>query len=213
MKGDETNILTAIFGLGDAIGRKDAAVVAARLNVAEDDARLLMQDPGDDTDEGTFLKAYLRIERRLEEQGHTLASALRTCNLLAGVSRPTGLETERALQMTTLVVLVPNDATAARDTIDPGSGIVALDDERDTAVVYFEGNRFGASNLTTFAQKVTHAADRLVTRYPTVACGLFKRADFTVVGTVVCEPGQPPRLMLTNVTLAQEWDALPKRRL
>ena len=89
--------------------------------------------------------------------------------------------------MTTLVVLVPRPHTNAAAAIDRGSGIVANAHAAEWAAeaffdVYYEGNRYGAVNLTRFEDKVECAAGRLSTRYPTIARGTFPREEFRVVG-------------------------------
>lgn len=53
--------------------------------------------------------------------------------------------------------------------IDPRSGIVGQPVANGFVEVYFEGNRFGASNIVTFADRCHHAADRMWESYPTIA--------------------------------------------
>ena len=68
-----------------------------------------------------------------------------------------------------LWILVPKSGSYVRP-ID-GSGIVgsSSEDSGDLIRVDFEGNLFGALNLTSFWERIFHAAGRHVTRYPTVA--------------------------------------------
>jgi hypothetical protein len=84
-----------------------------------------------------------------------------------------------------LTVLVPKPGSRAADMIDAGSGVVT--DEASwtglpEALVYFEGNRYGAENLRTFDQRVLSAAGRLDQRYPTVAKAMLPIDDFVPVG-------------------------------
>lgn len=98
---------------------------------------------------------------------------------------------------TTLTVLVPVLGTIPAGIIDSGSGIVSdmrlFYEQQDrssrgdwpqpTIEVYYEGNRYGMSNIRTFEDRVFQAAGRLVQRYPTIARGVYPRAWFTPVGT------------------------------
>lgn len=82
------------------------------------------------------------------------------------------------------LVLVPKSESRAALAIDPGSGIVTKTGETPRRIVYFEGNRFGASNLSTFEERVQCAAGRLYTNYPTIARGLFPASEFDTVGSL-----------------------------
>lgn len=87
-------------------------------------------------------------------------------------------------------VFIPADmhlsAPTTAATIDPASGIVGVPFEEPGRLnLYYEGNRFRAKNIRTFADRCYHAASRLETRYPTIACGLFPERDFEQVGTLV----------------------------
>jgi hypothetical protein len=86
------------------------------------------------------------------------------------------------------LVLVPVQGTAAAARIDARAGIVTTPEQAaghpsTPVLVYFEGNRYGAENLTAFDDRLLHAADRMRRRYPTVARGFFPREDFRTVGT------------------------------
>ena len=75
----------------------------------------------------------------------------------------TELTTQTGAQV---IVWVP----AVHTTIDSGAGIVSSRPERGGRVtVDFEGNRHGAGNIVTFADRVYHAYGRQVTDYPTIA--------------------------------------------
>jgi len=113
-----------------------------------------------------------------------------------------------------LTVLVPKPGTAASARIDPGSGIVTLPahwDKRadtDPVLVYFEGNRYGAENMTTFEARVLQAAGRLDKHYPTIAFGAWPRSEFEVVGTFwFSEDWRTHRLELTDAAAVARWCA------
>jgi hypothetical protein len=90
----------------------------------------------------------------------------------------------------------------------PGSG-----DPDERIVVYFEGNIYGGDALRRFADRVLHAADRLIQDYPTVATAVFRRGELFEVayfhvgrGEIVFhDPGCAAR---TGVWCA-EWDGEP----
>jgi hypothetical protein len=89
-----------------------------------------------------------------------------------------------------LDVYVPADSAAASLTIDAGSGIVGTaSDELGRTLVDFEGNRYGAVNLVTYADRVHCAADRHVVRYPTTARALLDTITLVRVGTFDPETG------------------------
>lgn len=72
----------------------------------------------------------------------------------------------------------------ALPSIDPKSGIVGVPARIDkNTLVYYEGNRYGAVNIVTWADRVDHAADRLRTDYPTVAKAMVPTDQLTPVGT------------------------------
>lgn len=91
--------------------------------------------------------------------------------------------------MNSFPVYVPNAAAPERlrdaiALIDPKSAIVsAPDPSGDELLVYFEGNRYGAANMLTFADRAMHAADRLAVNYPTIAKALVPRTTLTRVGS------------------------------
>lgn len=78
------------------------------------------------------------------------------------------------------VAVVPTDMAAAR--IDPASGAVAYC-RNGQLLVDFEGNRYGAVNIVTWADRVFHAYGRASTGYPTTArAGVFDPNSYVVVG-------------------------------
>ena len=70
--------------------------------------------------------------------------------------------------------------------IDPGSGIAGcgVPGLPDKLLVYYEGNRLGASNLNTLEERTLHAYGRMTKKYPTVAMAMMDRNDFEVIGTI-----------------------------
>lgn len=67
--------------------------------------------------------------------------------------------------------------------IDDGSAIVG-EPEGDRIGVDFEGNRYGACNMQTFEDRITHAAGRRAYRYPTTARASYPADALIEVGTV-----------------------------
>ncbi|HEU5105198.1 MAG TPA: hypothetical protein VFU11_05110 [Solirubrobacterales bacterium] len=69
-------------------------------------------------------------------------------------------------------------------TIAPGSAIVGIPEVgADRVHVYFEGNRFGAVNIKTLADRALHAAGRLLQDYPTTAQMEVSRESLLAVGS------------------------------
>lgn len=114
--------------------------------------------------------------------------------------------------MRTLLILVPKVGSVPRRLIDKGSGLVSELPESgphpNDIEVYFEGNRFNSPDMHTFQQKVHHAAGRLSQRYPTVARGVFKRADFDVIGTYhFSDDWQDRQMQITDPERLRQWEA------
>lgn len=84
---------------------------------------------------------------------------------------------------TVYLIVVPRSGTLAARYIDPGSAIVCEAFDAANVLVYFEGNRYHAANLTDFKTRVQCAAGRLWRKYPTVARGTYARDNFQVIGT------------------------------
>lgn len=81
--------------------------------------------------------------------------------------------------MTSIDVYVPNpDHQGGLQTsgIDPKSAIVGRrmvgHDPESPVLIYYEGNRYGAANIVTFADRCMLAAGRLIDNAPTVATRL-----------------------------------------
>lgn len=86
-----------------------------------------------------------------------------------------------------LAVYVPNDDAPevvglAVEHIDKGSGIVGRPAPDTRILIYYEGNRYGASNIVTFADRCYHAASRLEQDYPTVAQAYVPAEAITQAG-------------------------------
>jgi hypothetical protein len=85
-----------------------------------------------------------------------------------------------------IAVYVPKQGEGT--VIDRGSGIVGTprgtrpDGEPATLCVDYEGNRYGASNIKTFADRVMHAASRHAAEYPTIARQYVFAGDMELVG-------------------------------
>lgn len=83
--------------------------------------------------------------------------------------------------MTPVDVYLPIDQ-AVHDHIDRGSGIVGTPDGA-RVVIDYEGNRYGASNIVTFADRVMIAAGRHESGYPTIARMSVEPESLIRVGT------------------------------
>lgn len=91
-----------------------------------------------------------------------------------------------------LAVYVPEpdaSAEAARTVahIDRGSGIVGkiiveADPDESPLLVYYEGNRYGATNMERYAERVMHAAGRMTEDYPTTAQSVVRADALIQVG-------------------------------
>jgi len=79
----------------------------------------------------------------------------------------------------------PEHVRLALASIDPKSAIVASPhppDANDRTVIYYEGNRYGAENIVTFADRAMLATGRVADKYPTVACCAVPYQALTLVG-------------------------------
>lgn len=112
--------------------------------------------------------------------------------------------------MKTFHVLVPKAGTVPAQWIKPGSGIVTDDLSDDGLIpgrikVYFEGNLYGHPGIS-FEEKVNSAAARCSERYPTIACGVWPRSDFEVIGTYTCSDDWKDRsLEIDRQSVLQPW--------
>jgi hypothetical protein len=81
--------------------------------------------------------------------------------------------------------------------IDPGSGIVGAPIGAPRTRIDYEGNRHGAVNLVTFADRVQVAAGRYLNDAPTIARAWVAREDLVLVGSY------DPHLGVVTVTVRQ----------
>ncbi|MBS1885633.1 MAG: hypothetical protein JSU06_00425 [Actinobacteria bacterium] len=95
------------------------------------------------------------------------------------------------------VVYVPTGEHPATSAIVAGSGIVGRPDGSSLTEIYFEGAIFGQVNMTSFADRVAHAYDRMATDYPTTAKMVVPRDALVVVGIYFPRDG---RVELTGPT-------------
>ena len=116
----------------------------------------------------------------------------------------------------TLNVYVPNpdapDVVALQlDGIDPKSAIVGADPEElgrgeaDRVLIYFEGNRYGASNVKTFADRAMLAGGRCVERYPTTAMRAVLAEALVKVGTLYLDHKRVEVEDGLSLTRLAEW--------
>ena len=105
-------------------------------------------------------------------------------------------------------VVVPLDAQLG---ITPGSAIVTSHLTRAAQggrqLHYFEGrvHSGGIATPEQFLDAATHAAERMVTQYPTVAFGLHLTDSFLTVGTLNCSPGGQSSLDIVDEIHLEEW--------
>lgn len=92
--------------------------------------------------------------------------------------------------------------------IAEGSGIVGAQSV-DMVHVYYEGNLYDASNIVTWADRIDHAADRLVANYPTIAQMVTDAEDLTRVGT--WDGKQVTLLDNVAANIVYEWLRLHER--
>ena len=86
-------------------------------------------------------------------------------------------------------VFVPREDSSIAEIIDRGSGIVGVPYGEDRILLYFEGNRYGAANMVTFADRVLHAAGRLAHDAPTGALATVPEREVQQVGMYDPETG------------------------
>jgi hypothetical protein len=89
--------------------------------------------------------------------------------------------------MTDIDVFLPSEQLAS--VIDRGSGVVGTTGAAGRYTLDYEGNRFGASNVVTFADRVSVAAGRHLEKYPTVARASVPLDEVLRVGTFDTETG------------------------
>ena len=87
-----------------------------------------------------------------------------------------------------LTIYVPREGSLAASHVIPGSAIVGAlqaSEKPGRVLCYFEGKRRteGDGVPWTYAQKLLHAAGRLIQGYPTIAKAAFASEDLIAVGT------------------------------
>lgn len=111
-----------------------------------------------------------------------------------------------------LLILVPKDDAMTR--IADRAGIVGkrLKDTPGKVLVYFEGWVNGAMQYSHLDPKgqwtagVEHAAGRMLTEYPTVACAVMDEDDFVEVGAYHCvNPTMEERIRVWNDAEVNRW--------
>ena len=103
----------------------------------------------------------------------------------------------------THILFIP--AKGANLGIAPASAIVAAVDQagHDRVLIHFEGNLFGAENLSTYESRIRQAAGRQVERYPTTAKMLVARDQLVQVGRY--DYANDRVLNLLNEHLLTDW--------
>ena len=101
-------------------------------------------------------------------------------------------------------IYVPADQTTSEGLcgILPGSGIVGRNTGDGLIEIWYEGNAHGASNLDTFAEKISCAAGRMSNQYPTSARAVVDAASLLLVGEFHLAEG---RAVIDEATLVSRW--------
>lgn len=86
--------------------------------------------------------------------------------------------------MSDMAIYVPREGAKELKDVIAGSGIVEGAAFGVLVVVYFEGNRYGASNIITWADRVRMAAGRARDHYPTIAKRQVSRSSIIQVGWI-----------------------------
>lgn len=113
---------------------------------------------------------------------------------------------------------VPNADSHLRRMIHPGSGIVGTPYDTTAGGIYrpdgepsseidYEGAVYGQANMATYEERVYHAWDRHVTRYPTVARMVVPTDQLIEVGFLIPMPGDRPQIVIDRQDVVDEWCA------
>lgn len=103
----------------------------------------------------------------------------------------------------TCLVLVPVRESSAARLIASKSGVV---EDGERFIAYFEGNLYGAVNLTSYEERLRCAVGRLVNKYPTIACGRWPRAEFVIVGEYrVSDDFVEHEIVVTDRATLDQW--------
>ena len=84
----------------------------------------------------------------------------------------------------------------------PGSGIVGRSTGDGLIEIWYEGNAHGASNLDTFAEKISCAAGRMSSQYPTSARAVVDASSLLLVGEFHLAEG---RAAIDEADLVSKW--------
>lgn len=71
----------------------------------------------------------------------------------------------------------------------------------DRVLIYYEGNHYGF--MSGWDEMVLHAADRLITRYPTIACASVLAEELVPVGQV--DEASRTVVDITDADALQAW--------
>jgi hypothetical protein len=102
-------------------------------------------------------------------------------------------------------IYVPRNQTAGNAPcgILPGSGIVGKSTSDGQQIeIWYEGNAHSAINLNTFAEKISCAAGRMTSHYPTSARAVVDTCDMVLVGEFHPAEG---RVDIHFVDLVSKW--------
>ena len=101
-------------------------------------------------------------------------------------------------------IYVPADQTTGEGPcgILPGSGIVGRSTGDGLIEIWYEGNAHGASNLDTFAEKISCAAGRMTSQYPTSARAVVDASSLLLVGEFHLTEG---RAVIDEADLVSKW--------
>jgi hypothetical protein len=87
-------------------------------------------------------------------------------------------------------IWIPEEHTDTFEWVLPGSAVVSAACSGERVVCSVEGNKYGAENMKTLADRAMHAAGRLRTGYPTVAARAIPRSQIVPVGFYDEERGE-----------------------
>ena len=111
------------------------------------------------------------------------------------------------------VVYVPTGEHPATSAIATGSGIVGRPDGSALTEIYFEGAIYGQVNMTSLADRVANAYDRMAAEYPTTAKMVVPRDALIVVGIFFPRDGRVELTGPTSEGQVARWLARSDRLL
>ncbi len=142
------------------------------------------------------------VERAIEGTGATMGTDLRCKTDVHDFTLPEGLDglrtrllgfaisPQRPKKGEKVALVVPTLAKQAvwLNHLAPGTAMTAFlagdGPDRELAIVYYEGNINGASNIMSFEDRAIHAVGRMIERYPTVALTAAPLSELVIVGSV-----------------------------